>query len=99
MSSNHECNSAISETALTMLCIFMSFSSFFIFEFLKSSFHRSNSTLCHGCYDNYLLGVTLEGAATQTLQSWWGVHERVMEDDINVLLSFYPLSKVSHLPL
>ncbi|KAL1274136.1 hypothetical protein QQF64_026950 [Cirrhinus molitorella] len=29
----------------------------------------------------------LEGAA---MQSGWGVYERVMEDDINVLLSFYP---------
>lgn len=60
---------------------------FFIFEFLKSSLHCSNSTLCRVCYDNYLFGVVLEGAA---MQSGWGVHERVMENDINVLLKLLP---------
>lgn len=43
--------------------------------------------LCRVCYDNYLFGVVLEGAA---MQSGWGVHERVMENDINVLLKLLP---------
>ncbi len=97
ISLNLECNRAIAETSLNMLCIYISFSSLFFFLHSQSLPIITLIALCAVVsYDNYLFGVTLEGAA---MQSGWGVHERVMEDDINVLLSFYPMSKVSHSPL
>lgn len=57
----------------------------FVNYFIKSFL---NSTL--SCYDNYLFEVMLEGAVKQC---GWGVHERVMENDINVLLKLLPPEK------